>query len=137
MNRSIVRTMACCAFIALGLAVFTGTPQAAALRQADVGDPINSLTSGLTSFASKDGQCGPVHVTATGWVVPGRPLDEDHASVVTIEADGRTVAAAVYDEANLEELMDVYADLDGRGAITHKWPGDLAPDACRMVAHIR
>ena len=135
MSLSILRTVAFGAVLAVGIAAFTGTLQAAPLRQAEIGDPISSLTAGLTSFAVKDGQCGPVHVTSTGWVVPGRPLDEEHASVLTLEADGRMVAAAVYDEADLAEVTDVYADLGGHGAITHKWPGDLAPGACQIIGH--
>lgn len=139
MSPNIVRAVVFSAVLALGAATFPQAPraEAAPLRHAEIGDRMSSLTVGLNSFPDKDGNCGAVHVTSTGWVVPGRPLDEEHASVVTVEADGRTIAAAVYDEADLTEVTDVYADLEGRGMITHAWPGDLAPEACRIVAHIQ
>ena len=118
------------------LLVLTGTATASPLRDAKAGSRIGGLVVGLTRIPLDSGKCGIVPVERVGWVVPGRPRDEDHASFVGFLVRGRIAVLASYDEGNLDTAMIVYADLDGHDLITDVWPVDQAPSACWIVTRM-
>jgi hypothetical protein len=116
--------------------LLAGTATAAPLRDAKAGSRIGSLVVGLTRIPLDSGKCGMVPVERVGWVVPGRPRDEDHASFVGFLVHGRIAILASYDESNLDQAMVVYADLDGHDLITDVLPVEQAPSACWIVTRM-
>jgi hypothetical protein len=116
--------------------LLVGTATAAPLRDAKAGARIGSLVVGLDRISLDSGKCGEVAVDRVGWVVPGRPRDEDHASFVGFLVHGKIAVMASYDESNLDQAVVVYADLDGRDLITDVWPVDQAPSACWIVTRM-
>jgi hypothetical protein len=130
--------------LALSLVVLVLTTTVAAsaepLRTALVGDRMDSLLAGLTKVElGPIGSCAasaPV-ISYVDYVVPGRSMDDDNASLVGLAIGDRIVVMVVYDEQDLSTPVDVYADLDGNGLITNVWPFAEAPAPCEIMQRVR
>jgi hypothetical protein len=120
----------------LAVALLAAAVQAAPFRSAKVGDRMGALVVGLVRIPLGSAACGPVLVDRAGWVVPGRPLDEGHASFVGGLVRGKIAVLVSYDEENLDVAAVMYADVDGKGLVTHVWPTEDSPPACWIVVHM-
>ena len=95
---------------------------AAPLRLAHVGEPMQVLTEGLREVHVTDEDatsCGLAGVTLArdAWVVSSRLLNEDSASFesVTVRGEKSPVAVVAYDEERLKVPLVLYVDLVGKG----------------------
>jgi len=131
-----MRTVSAVLALFLGLSVIPAT--ATPMRTAAVGDRMGSLVVGMSKIDSgRTGQCGDVSVKIFDYIVPGRPLDEDHASFIGAWAYDRLVVLVAFDEGDLTAPLQVYADLDGKGVITDTWTADDAPNGCELIQRAR
>jgi len=106
------------------------------LRIAKVGDHMGSLVNGLTKVDGAPlGSCadGAPVVSYIDYVVPGRPADDDNASLQAFTVGEHVVAVVSYDEQDLSAPVAVYADMDGGGLVTHVWSVPDAPALCAIV----
>jgi hypothetical protein len=106
------------------------------LRIAKVGDHMGSLVNGLTKVDGAPlGSCadGAPVVSYVDYVVPGRPADDDNASVQAFTIKEHVVAVVSYDEQDLSTPVAVYADMDGGGLVTDVWSVPDAPALCAIV----
>lgn len=106
------------------------------LRIAKVGDHMGSLVNGLTKVDGAPlGSCadGAPIVSYIDYVVPGRPADDDNASLQAFTVGEHVVALVSYDEQDLSAPVAVYADMDGGGLVTHVWSVPDAPALCAIV----
>ncbi len=106
------------------------------LRIAKVGDHMGSLVNGLTKVDGAPlGSCadGAPVVSYIDYVVPGRPADDDNASLQAFTVGEHVVAMVSYDEQDLSAPVAVYADMDGGGLVTHVWSVPDAPALCAIV----
>jgi hypothetical protein len=112
---------------------------AQALRSANVGDRMGSLTAGLDKVEGGPlGSCAPGSplIRLTDYVVPGRTQDDDNASFQAFTVGDRVVALVAYDEDDLSAPVVVYADADGNGLITNTWSIENAPTLCAIVGNL-
>lgn len=122
------------AALAILLAVPTVSALGAPMRTGKVGDRIGSLVVGMAKVASgRKGTCGDTSVQILDYIVPGRPLDEDHASFIGAWAYDRLVILVSFDESDLTVPVTVYADLAGQGLVTDLWAVDEAPGGCELI----
>src|SRR5205807_1144637 len=110
---------------------------AAPLRLAHVGEPMQVLTEGLREVHVTDEDatsCGLAGVTLArdAWVVSSRLLNEDSASFesVTVRGEKSPVAVVAYDEERLKVPLVLYIDIVGKGKITHVYGGGSFPSLC-------
>jgi hypothetical protein len=122
------------------MAAATTSAPAASLRNANVGDRMGSLVAGLVKVdAGPVGSCtagGPV-VRSIDYVVPGRPTDDDNASLIGFSVGDRVVILVAFDEDDLSTPLAVYADRNGKGLVTDVWPAADAPSLCEIVEEVQ
>ena len=113
---------------------------AAPLRLAHVGEPMQVLTEGLREVHVTDEDatsCGLAGVTLArdAWVVSSRLLNEDSASFesVTVRGEKSPVAVVAYDEERLKVPLVLYIDIVGKGKITHVYGGGSFPSLCEVL----
>lgn len=118
----------------------TATVYAAPLRAAKVGDRMDSLVAGLTKVAGEEriacGEAGPA-LSYVDYVAPGRPADDDNASFVGLARNGQLILLVAFDEEDLDSPVTVYADLAGKGLVTHMWAVAEAPGPCAIVGRFQ
>ena len=118
---------------------------AAPLRLAHVGEPMQVLTEGLREVHVTDEDatsCGLAGVTLArdAWVVSSRLLNEDSASFesITVRGEKSPVAVVAYDEERLKVPLVLYIDIVGKGKITHVYGGGSFPSLCEVLRlHLR
>jgi hypothetical protein len=130
--------------LAVSLVVLALTTTVAAsaepLRTASVGDRMGSLVTGLSKVEGGPiGSCavGAPVISYADYVIPGRPADDDNASLVGLTVGDRIVMMVAYDEQDLSTPVAVYADLDGNGLITNVWPAADVPAVCGIMQQLR
>ncbi len=120
--------------LAIVFTIFAIPALAAPIRTSKVGDRMGALVVGMVKVDSgAETACGRTPVRIFDYVVPGRPLDEDHASFIGIWAYDRLVILVSFDDEDLSAPVEVYADLTGDGLVTHLWAVDDAPSGCQLI----
>jgi hypothetical protein len=124
------------------LAILLTVPAVSALgapmRTAKIGDRMGALVVGMAKVDSgRKGTCGDTPVQIFDYIVPGRPLDEDHASFIGAWAFDRLVVLVSFDESDLTVPITVYADLEGQGLVTDLWAVEEAPAGCELIQRAR
>jgi hypothetical protein len=127
-------------FTLLAMAAVAAAAAAAPLRSASVGDRMGSLVAGLVKVdAGPVGSCtgrGPV-IHSVHYLVPGRPADDDNASLIGFSVGDRVVILVAFDEDDLSTpLAVIYADRNGKGLITDVWSAEDAPTLCEIVGAV-
>lgn len=110
------------------------------LRTASVGDRLGSLVTGLVKVeVGPIGACDPGTpiISYVDYVVPGRPADDDNASLIGFKMGDRVVMVVAFDEQDLSTPVTVYADMDGHGLITNVWPVADSPTPCDIMQQLR
>lgn len=128
------------ALTVLAMAAAMAAVSAAPLRSAKVGDPMGSLVAGLIRVdGGRVGSCadGAPIVHHVDYVVPGRPADDDNASLIGFTVGHRVVILVAFDEENLSTPVMVSADRDGDGLVTDVWSVADAPTPCAIVQGIQ
>jgi hypothetical protein len=103
-------------------------------RAAGVGERMGFLVTGLGNIGGPIGSCaaGTPVGSYVKYIVPGRPANDDNASLQSFAMGDHLVAVVAHDERGLNTLVAVYAAIDWNSLITNMWPVANVPAPCAM-----